>query len=133
MRFAPNLTDPQVAALARQAVDLLDPDVGIDIAPEPGSDPYARGGGSWLVWPLIDGHRAFGIYVSSAWTAARALAHLIDGLAENSSESGGFWARPFPACATGHRHPADVDAEADEVVLRCPQTREVVGRIRPAL
>ena len=44
MRFAPNLTDPQVAALARQAVDLLDPDVGIDIAPEPGSDPYARGG-----------------------------------------------------------------------------------------
>ena len=133
MSIGANLTDPQVAVLARQAVDLLDPDVAIDIAPEPGNDPYARGGGSWLVWPRLDDHRSFGIYVQGSWTATRALAQLIDGLAENSSESGGFWARPFPPCASGHRHPSAVEAQADEVVLRCPSTGEIVERIRPAL
>jgi len=133
MSLGPNLTDPQVAVLARQAVDLLDPELAIDIRPTPCSDPYNRAGGSWLVWPRIDGHRSFGIYVQGSWTPVRALAQLIDGLAENSSESKGFWSRPFPPCASGHRHPAGVDADTDDVVLRCPDTGDVVERIRPAL
>lgn len=133
MREVSSLTDPQVAALARQAVDLLDPDVAIDIAPQPGSDPYGRSGGSWLVWPRIDRQHSFGIYVDSAWTPVRALAQLIDTLSEHSSESGGFRAQPFPPCATGHRHPARVEAGDESVVLRCPDTGQVVRQIAPAL
>lgn len=127
------LSDPEVAVLARQAVDLLDPGLAIDIEPRGGTDPYRFGPAAWTVWPLIDGHRAFGMGIDARMTPAEALARMIDVLSEYSSESSRFWSAAFPGCLPGHRHPSDVDAEADEVVLRCPATREVIDRIRPAL
>jgi hypothetical protein len=128
-----SLTDPEVAVLARQAVDLLDPGVALDIEPRDQNDPYGFGLDAWTAWPLIDGHRAFGMGVDSSMTPAEALARMIDVLSEYSSESSRFWGAAFPGCLPGHAHPSAVDAEADEVVLRCPSTHAVVERIRPAL
>lgn len=133
MRIGPRLTDPQVAVLARQAVDLLDPQVAIEIEPRDGDDPYRFGAGAWVAWPLLDGHRAFGMGVDAGMTPAEALARMVDILSEYSSESSRFWSAAFPGCLSGHRHPSGVEAAEDEVVLRCPATHEVVDRIRPAL
>jgi hypothetical protein len=128
-----SLSDPEVAVLARQAVDLLDPDVAVDIEPRGQNDPYGFGPAAWTAWPLIDGHRSFGLGVDARMTPAEALARMIDVLSEYSSESSRFWGTAFPGCLPGHVHPSDVDADGDEVVLRCPATHEVVDRIRPAL
>lgn len=128
------LSDPEVAMLARQAVDMLDPDLDIRIDPEASHDPYGLGAHAWLVTPVIDRLPRFGIHVYSGMTPVQALANLLDGLSENVSESGRFWGRAFPPCPR-HTHPAQVEdgANASEVVLRCPSTGEVVDRIAPAL
>jgi hypothetical protein len=123
------LSAPEVAALARQAVDLLDPDVAIEVEPDSGDDPYRFGASSWMVWPLLDGDRAFGVYLDSTMTPATALARLVDALSE-ASESRRFWGVAFPACP-GHAHEATVGADADVVVVTCPSTGAVITRIRP--
>jgi hypothetical protein len=43
------LTDGAVADLARQAADLLGPDVAVRIRPPANDDPYRWGGHGWLV------------------------------------------------------------------------------------
>jgi hypothetical protein len=126
------LSDPEVAVLARQAVDLLDADVDVRLEPQASHDPYGLGAHAWLVTPVIDRLPHFGIYVYSGMTPAQALAHLIDGLGENVSEAGRFWGRAFPPCPQ-HTHPARVEEDGESVVLRCPSTGEIVERIAPAL
>lgn len=130
MQWRVTLSDGDVAALARQAVDLLGPDIAIDLEPDAGDDPYRRGPRSWLVYPLIDKSRFFGIHVESGATPADSLAHLLDQLSENAGETERFWGLAFPPCPV-HPHPAAVSAEGDAVVLSCPDTGAEVGRIRP--
>jgi hypothetical protein len=43
------LSDGDVAALARQAVDLRDPDLDIEIVPADPVDPYRLGPSAWTV------------------------------------------------------------------------------------
>jgi hypothetical protein len=43
------LSDADVAALARQAVDQHDPDLDVDIAPADQVDPYRWGAAAWTV------------------------------------------------------------------------------------
>jgi hypothetical protein len=119
------LTDGDVAALARQAVDLLDPDIEIRIDPKDPVDPYRFGAQSWLI-------HTFGVdvYASAADSYAETLARIIDQLSEYGSESERFWGRAIPPCP-GHSHPARVTVEEPVVVLRCPDTGDVVARIRP--
>ena len=122
-----SLTDGDVALLARQAVDLLDPESAVHIDPADPVDPYRLGSQSWLVRTPVAG-----VYVSAADSAAEVLARLIDQMSEYGSESAPFWGRAFPACP-GHRHPAQVAVDGAEVVLRCPQSVHEVARIRPAV
>ncbi|MDT4906679.1 MAG: hypothetical protein QOH52_4695 [Pseudonocardiales bacterium] len=124
------LSDGDVALLARQAVDLFAPDIEIDIVPEDPVDPYRWGAQAWLVWPLIDDRRSVGIRVAGSASPSEALAHLLDQLSEYGSATKRHWGVPFPSCP-GHGHPADVTAEDGDVVLRCPDTGDEVGRIRP--
>lgn len=66
------LTDGDVAVLARQAVDLLDPGADISIEPADPVDPYRWNAQAWLVWPLLGGRRAFGVYLDSGMSRADA-------------------------------------------------------------
>ncbi|HEY3738136.1 MAG TPA: hypothetical protein VGL26_11920 [Jatrophihabitans sp.] len=127
------LTAGDVAALARQAVDLLAEDVDVKLEPQSsGDDPYRMAGSTWVVWPLIDGERRFGIWIQSSSTAVEVLARLIDGLSNDASETTRFWGQPFPLCP-GHPHPAKISETTGEVVvLRCPATKDIVAQIRPA-
>jgi len=128
-----SLSDGDVAALAGQAVDLLAPGIDIDISPGAGDDPYRYGARTWTVWPKVDGGRSLGIDINSRMSPTDALAWLIDQLSNDVSESARFWSRPFPACP-GHTHPARVaETTAEAVVLRCPETREIVAQIHPAV
>jgi hypothetical protein len=126
-----SLSDGDVAVLARQAVDLVSTDIEIEIAPDAVDDPYRRGPASWVVWPRIGGRRSFGVYVESNSTPVQALGRLIDALSK-ASETERFCGRPFPGCP-GHDHAATVGGQGDIVVLSCPDTGAVVGRIRPEL
>jgi hypothetical protein len=74
------LTDGDVAALAREAADLLDPELEIAIQPDDRADPYRwdRAHG-WTVRVHVDG-RPIAIRVESTWSPEQALAHLTDGL-----------------------------------------------------
>jgi hypothetical protein len=137
------LTDGDVAALARQAVDLLDP--GVDIAIEPGdrADPYRWAAGrSWVVWLLVDGHRVYDISLTAGRTPAEALGRLLDDMSNDVAETDRYWGQAFPACLPRHPHPADVvwsDPQDDDdgamgpdsVTLRCPATGETVARLVP--
>jgi hypothetical protein len=124
------LSDGDVAALARQAVDLVDPAVAIRIEPASGDDPYRRGRGRWTVWPLVDGHRSFGVSVDSSSAPADALARLVTALGEHSGALGG--PAGFPPCP-GHTHPAAVSVAGGDMVLTCPETGAEVGRLRPVV
>lgn len=129
------LEDGDVAILAGQAVDLLAEDIDVQVDPVSSTDPYRWSGqkaGEWFVWPLIDHRRSFSITVTSDMTPTQALAHLIDGLSNDASQSTRFRGIAFPACP-GHSHQAEIVAEADEVVLRCPESGDEIRRIRPAL
>jgi hypothetical protein len=70
------LTDGDVAALARQAVDAVDPTIDISIEPADPVDPYRWNTQAWLVWPLLDGHRSFSVYLDSGLTPDEALDRL---------------------------------------------------------
>jgi hypothetical protein len=121
------LTDGDVAVLARQAVDLFDPEIAINIEPADPVDPYRFGANSWRV---VAGPAT--VHVSSADSAAEVVAQILDQLSEYGSETERSWGRAFPPCP-GHPHPADIIIEEPVVVLRCPDTDEVVARIRPDL
>jgi hypothetical protein len=124
------LTTGDIAALARQAVDLVSPDIDLVIEPATTDDPYRFGSGSWVVCPLVDGERDFEIWVGGDLNSSGVLSRVLDGLSERVSETKRFWGEAFPACP-GHPHPALVGEDDGTVVLRCPKSREVVGRIEP--
>jgi hypothetical protein len=125
------LTTGDIAALARQAVDLVSPEIDVIIEPSTTDDPYRFGAGSWVVCPLVDGERDFEIWVDGDLRSAQVLARVIDGLGTRVGETKRFWGQAFPPCP-GHPHPATVGEDAgDEVVLRCPKSHEVVAEIRP--
>jgi len=44
-----SLSDPQLADLARQAADQVEPDLEVTIAPAANDDPYRWGPSGWLV------------------------------------------------------------------------------------
>lgn len=130
-----NLTDGQVAALAEQAAELLPVHPAVRITPDPAHDPYRWGVAAWIVHFDLDGESEGGslhVGVDGRETAAAALATMLGQLSEYASETGALWGRPVPACP-GHPHPALVEAGDDDVLLRCPQTGEVVDRIEPAV
>jgi len=64
------LSDGDVAALARQAVDRRDPDLDIEIVPADSVDPYRWGPAAWTV-------SAGGGYLTADMSAEEALAKLI--------------------------------------------------------
>lgn len=78
-----SLSDQDVAALARQAVDRVDPAIEIRIEPAQVNDPYRFGPHAWLVYPLIHGRRSFSVYLVSTDSSAEALTKLRDGIAEH--------------------------------------------------
>jgi hypothetical protein len=124
-----SLTDGDVAALARQAVDLLDPEIDITIAPQDRADPYRWGQHAWVV--SLGELGAF--YVEADWTPAQALSRLLDALAKDVAQTPRYQGRAFPQCLPGHAHLAQVDVEGGEVVLTCPQTGKAVTRLVPEI
>ena len=122
-----SLTDGDVAALARQAVDLLDPEIDITITPQDRADPYRWGQHAWVI-SLGDGG-AF--YVEADWTPTKALSRLLDALAHDIAETPRFRGLAFPQCLPGHVHPAQIEVEGNDVVLTCPQTGKAVTRLVP--
>lgn len=65
------LSDGDVAALARQVVDLRDPDLDIEIVPADPVDPYRLGPPAWTV--SAGGATS---YLTAEMTAEQALARL---------------------------------------------------------
>jgi hypothetical protein len=128
------LTTGDIAALARQAVDLVSPEIELVIEPATTDDPYRFGAGSWIVCPLIDGRRDVEIWVSGDLNSVGVLARVIDGLSDQIGETKRYWGLAFPPCP-GHPHPAVVahNEDDDSVHLRCPKTQEMVGEIIPDL
>ena len=70
------LSDAEVAALAREAVDQRDPDLDVDIVPADPVDPYRWGAQAWTV--SAGGASS---YITADMTAAEALAKLVADLA----------------------------------------------------
>ena len=126
------LTDGDVAVLAGQAVGLLDADVRTVIEPADPVDPYRRRSTAWTVWPMLDRHRTVGVRVESSWTAADALARILDALSRHVADTRTFWAHTFPICP-GHEHASDISVRDGEVVLSCPVTGVESERLRPAV
>jgi hypothetical protein len=121
-----SLTDGDVALLARQVVDLLDPNVDIQIDPATDDDPYRWGQHTWQVRVLLP-ERAFDIRLVATMSAAEAIEALVDGLS-GTDETRQFRDQAFPPCP-GHPHAARLEETgAGELVLRCPETHEIVGR-----
>ncbi|MDT4917238.1 MAG: hypothetical protein QOH89_1938 [Pseudonocardiales bacterium] len=71
-----SLTDGAVADLARQAADLLGPDVSVRIRPPGNDDPYRWGGHGWVI--TIDDRDEIWIPVEA--TPEEALAKLREGV-----------------------------------------------------
>jgi hypothetical protein len=80
---AVSLSEGDVAQLAREAVDLVDPDIEIHIEPAKVDDPYRFGPNAWLVYPLFGGRRSFAVYLVSSDSAAEASTKLRGGIAEH--------------------------------------------------
>ncbi len=127
------LTDGDTSALARQALDLLDPRAGLRVAPDPGYWPVRSGGTrSWSVWPQIEGCGRFGVPVPAAAAPVQVLAELVSEIGRRIAESPDYPGAPFPVCP-GHDHAASVAIDGAEVVLSCPDSDEEVGRITPCV
>jgi hypothetical protein len=84
---AVSLTEGDVAQLARQAVDRLDPDIEINIEPAKLDDPYRFGPHAWLVYPLFGGRRSFAVYLVSSDSPAEAATKLHDAIAEHVGDA----------------------------------------------
>jgi hypothetical protein len=67
-----SLTDGDIAALARQAVDQRDPDAEVHIVPADPVDPYRWESAAWTV--TVGGRSS---YISAAMTPDEALAKLV--------------------------------------------------------
>jgi hypothetical protein len=70
-----SLTDGDVAALARQAVDQRDPDMDVHIVPADPVDPYRWESAAWTV--SAGGHST---YITASMTPDEALAKLVTDL-----------------------------------------------------
>ena len=66
------------------------------------------------------------VRVTSAWSPAEALANLIGEFAQACGHR--FRGRYFPECP-GHGHAASLDLGPGEVILRCPDSAEVVEQL----
>jgi hypothetical protein len=114
------LHDGDVARLARQVVDLLDPTLDIRIDPASMYDPYRRGQQRWRV-VVPTAHGEVTIPVAATMSPVDAVEALLDGV-RNSHH-------PFPPCRPGHDHPSRLaEARDGAPALICPQTAEVVVR-----
>jgi hypothetical protein len=114
------LRDGDVARLARQVVDLLDPTLDIRIDPASMYDPYRTGRQRWrVVVPQGEGEAA--IVLTAGMSPVDAVERLLDGVRDSHN--------PFPPCRPGHDHPSRLaETRAGEPALICPQTTEVVVR-----
>jgi hypothetical protein len=119
------MAEDDVAAVVRQGVDLLGPDIAVEVTR--GDDVIEQ-----FVWPLTDGERSFSIWLDTTWHPVTILGHVLETLAENVSETKRFRGMPFPACP-GHPHPASVVTADTGVEFRCPATSVAVGRIAPII
>lgn len=124
------LSDGDVAQLARQAMNLLDPDVDVRIEPGVSADPYRLAPASWTVRPLFERAPTFGIRLQAGMSPATALAALVTGLSDGVTQSPRFWARVFPTCGD-HEHASEPVLEGGEVVLRCPVSGVERARLVP--
>ena len=124
------LSDGDVAQLARQAMNLLDPDVDVRIEPGVSADPYRLAPASWTVRPLFERAPTFGIRLRAGMTPPQALAALVTGLSDGVAQSPRFWARVFPTCGE-HEHASEAVVEDEVVVLRCPVEDLVRARLVP--
>jgi hypothetical protein len=127
--------DQDVAALARQAVDLLYPPAQVSV------DALNRGG-RWSTWGglsmqphrprrvtvRISADNRCLIGVNPDWSPVITLAHLVTALGDSCGHRfRGVW---FPPCPR-HPHAATVDIDGDTVVLRCPDSGWTVQRLIP--
>jgi len=126
-----SLTDGHVAALADQAAAAVEPSLTVHIEPDAGDDPYRWGAHSWTVTFRSEDGEGVAVRLTADEEPLPALRKLLEAVSElgATQPSSG---RALPACP-GHDHRADVEIEEDEVVLRCPETGDVIGRIRPEL
>jgi hypothetical protein len=133
-----SVTDGVVAVLADQAADLIrarvpGAQVSVRLAPAAADDPY-RWADAQSFTVYFDFGPARGdsvvVWLPRDDQPVSALARLIDGLHE-LAETEAHWGTAFPVCVPGHRHPANIDHDSDAVVVRCPQTGQIVDTIRP--
>lgn len=120
------LTFHDVDSLARQALDLLDPEAALAIEQTPRNNAYvfpqATGGdqGWWRITATIAPGNSAVFSVDPGLAAAPALAEMITHLAAACQHE--FRGRAFPECS-GHTHAAQVEVDGDVVVLACPSGR----------
>jgi hypothetical protein len=128
---AMTLTDGAVAALARQAADLLGPDLQVQVSPAADDDPYRWGGlgSGWTVRIFADA--VVEVWIPRDGSPTSALHSLIERLDE-VSESSARWGEVVPRCP-GHAHPPRIDIDGEDVVLRCPDDGAIVQRIAPVV
>ncbi len=121
------LTDGAVAVLAQQAAEQIGTKVDVRVQPSTEDDPY-RWSGHGRGWTVhID--PGVEVWISADASPVAALAELVDHL-DDASETEQYWGRAVPACP-GHQHRARVEIDGTDVVLRCPESGEVVRRITP--
>jgi hypothetical protein len=127
-----SLTDGDVALLAEQAATLVPTQVDVRVAPAAADDPYRWGAQSWTVYFGVGPDRddSIAVWVPADDSPTWALHRLVDGLGQ-LSETGKYRAVAFPPCRPDHRHPARLHVEDLDVVLRCPDTAQVVARLSP--
>jgi hypothetical protein len=129
------LGDRDVQNLARQVVDLLDPNADVRVEALNFGGRSAQWGGLSMTEELprravvrIGPGNECALGVNPEWSVLGALGNLI---AELSAACGhkyrGVW---FPDCP-GHDHPADIETADDAVILRCPTHHNEVSRIVP--
>jgi hypothetical protein len=128
---AMTLTDGAVAALARQAADLVAPGLRVQVSPAADDDPY-RWDGAGPGWTVrIYANSTVEVWVPRQSSPVSALHYLIGRLDEVAEGS----ARPGAAITQcpGHTHTPRVEVDGDDVVLRCPDNGQIVQRIAPVV
>jgi hypothetical protein len=133
-----SLSDGEVAVLADQAADLIraqlpGAEVSVRVAPAAADDPYRWADTeSWTVYFDVGPARGdtVAVWLPRGEEAPAALLRLVDGLRE-LGETDRYRGVAFPVCLPGHRHPSRAEVDGAHVVLRCPETGELVERIQP--